>query len=83
MHILDEVIIVVIQAVEYMGGEVFITKRLTDRGQCVGETSHIVEVVCDAEAIKLGLPQLAAYIYTKHAPETERQSCCEAPTKHP
>ena len=61
MHILNEVIIVIIQAVEYMGGEVFITKRLTDRGQRVCETSHLVEVVRDAEAIKLGLPQLDAY----------------------
>ncbi|EMS57055.1 hypothetical protein TRIUR3_32214 [Triticum urartu] len=36
-------------------------ERLANRGQCVGETPHLVEVVRDAEVTKLGLTKLGAY----------------------
>uniref|UniRef100_A0A8R7QQR3 Uncharacterized protein n=1 Tax=Triticum urartu TaxID=4572 RepID=A0A8R7QQR3_TRIUA len=49
MNVLDEIVIIVIKAVEHVGAEILISKRLTNRGQGVGEASHLGEVLSDGE----------------------------------
>lgn len=72
MDVLNEIVIIIIEPVKHKGGEVLVLKRLTNRGQGVGEAHHLVEVLRDADISKLGLTQLGAY--SVHALETERRN---------
>ena len=61
MNILDEIVIIIIKTIQHVGAEFLISKRLTNRGQCVRKTRHLVKVLGDRETIKFSLPQLGAY----------------------
>jgi hypothetical protein len=53
--VLNKIVIIIIKAIQNIGGEVLGAKRLANGGECVGEAGHLVEVVRDAAVKKLSL----------------------------